>query len=330
LKDEESSHNDSKPPNDTPNRASVERGKELPSESSEASTKPPVPPPNAKNDLDTDNKEKKAQTEKKCRENISVTLVETGELKKAERWAVGLGIAALVVTLAGLIVAAWTLAVFHKQFKEMQAQTKILSQTAEDASQEARTAHRQARKQIGTMQAQVAAIQRQMRQDQRAWMRLQIGMPQYIRDATGMVQLPVHVAIFNTGKTPARNILTEVVIAMVKNGEPPVFTYKDVPRARDTTGSMWQGDSYGFDTHLLERDSSGKTKARNLSAAEYQELVHTKKWIAVYGKISYVDVFGVNHWTTSCIYSLPPLPPTTEFVLVDAKTCTDYGNTDTN
>jgi hypothetical protein len=273
LKDEESSHNDSKPPDYTSNRASVERGKELSPESPVASAKPPAPPSNPKDDLDADNKQKKSDAGKECCKNISVTLVETGELKKAERWAVGIGIAALVVTVLGLLVAAWTLVVFHKQLIEMQAQTEISRGIAHQAAQDSISAENRSREQLAL--------------DQRPW--LGVKAVNVLPPQVGK-RFPIEVITANTGKTPAINA----------HGETHVFVSEKPTDQLQIQGHMATSPKRSTATVFPNGEFSHMLYLEPLTEERVAAINNHSLLVYIWSDFAYDDVLGSHHKTLYC------------------------------
>ncbi|MCU1243714.1 MAG: hypothetical protein JWO71_4440 [Candidatus Acidoferrum typicum] len=233
----------------------------------------------------------------------------------------------LIVAWAGLIVACITGVIFYRQFSEMQTQTGILSKQAEDAGNDATTARRNARQEIRTLQAQVAAIERQMRQDQRAWIKIELGPLVTNHNPTAGTVIPfVPVTISNTGKSPAKNISGKFVMEKVPNGQSPSLRY-DVQGRRVTVGSMWQGTSLPRVEASIFRinPTSKQYEVRPLSTAENEEILKGKAYLATYARVEYDDVFGIHHWTTACAFSTEDTPG-----VYKAEACTSYNGVDDN
>jgi hypothetical protein len=152
------------------------------------------------------------------------------ELKKFEKITIVLGI-------VGTLLALGTAVVFYEQFKEMSAQTDTLNTSASQARRDSAEASLRVAEQLRIAQEQAAAardsvkaIQRQMRQDQRPWIRIDLGDP----DPDGKTHWRSRVGdpfkgpirFTNTGKTPAKHIVANVYIDIIPVGQQlrlPIF-----------------------------------------------------------------------------------------------------------
>ena len=185
-----------------------------------------------------------------------------------------------------------------------------------------------AQQQVKAAQDSAAAISTQMREDQRAWIHPTFGKWDYLRNnvtnEVAMVSIPI--TITNTGKTPARNIFSAVVVAKIMNGEPLAFSYNKVPLVTNTVGVLSPTDHSDFDGELLksaEPPPSTKTELGTLTGAEYQEVADGKVFFIVYGQTFYTDIFNVRHWVKFCRFS--PAPPGGA---VSARACVNYDDVD--
>lgn len=170
----------------------------------------------------------------------------------------------------------------------------------------------------------------EMRTDQRAWMHITTTGVQYETDkSTGKVAVSFPIAIVNTGKTPATNIATVVVVEKDINGSWPDFIYEGRPASHETTGSAFPNvNESPFRAQLLQGiPNSTGVEPRLLSPSEYQDIVDGNAYIVIYAMTTYTDVFGTQHWTRFCNFATAP---TTKSFNLTAKPCTDYNNVDNN
>jgi hypothetical protein len=212
-------------------------------------------------------------------------LLESPELKRGERWAVGIGIGALVIALAGLIVAAWTLHIFHRQYVEMQNQTKLFQSQATSAETDSRNNRRRTRQQIRLAESNISTIQEQIRLDQRAW--LSIVNLQLIKEPVANENIAIQFADMNNGKSPAEHVSVKYRID-IKPNEPPVGNWSTVKV---------------FPQHVIFPGTS-LSKAKATASGVTKELAdsynghHDRLFIRV--RVDYRDVFGNPLWTEIC------------------------------
>ncbi len=165
---------------------------------------------------------------------VRVTVVPSAELSRYERnYLAVTRLAAFGAILAAVFV--------YFQFKGLVDQNRILSAQAQSAAAGAtlnelnvREQLKLLREQVEAAQNSVKAVQSQMRQDQRAWVTIEVKLPEKIISGQ---PLSGKATIKNTGKTDARRIVAEFVAKTVENGKQPSFTYP-APHSRTTTGHL--------------------------------------------------------------------------------------------
>jgi hypothetical protein len=177
---------------------------------------------------------------------------------------------------------------------------------------------------------QYVVINRQldaMRKDQRAWVEFQA-----LPDKPGSEISSVHVdagkpmtyplGIKNTGKTPARNMVAKVYLDIIDAGqEPPLDRVeKDAyQRGIITAGILFpDGD---VKQPIIRPTPDGKP--RFTTDNEVNAMRDGKAYIAIYGIITYDDMFGVHHWTKFCKWQAAD-------GTFHAAQCTAFNNVDTN
>jgi hypothetical protein len=242
------------------------------------------------------------------------------EMGKFERWI-------LRATWAGVLAAAITGYFIYNQFKAMTDQNQILgTQTisavagAIESERNTREQLRIAQKQAVAAQNSVKAIQRQMRQDQRAWIDVQFG--EFSLNQAG--QMIVLITIKNIGKTPAKRIRLFAVLEVLKNTEAAHLYKKDMPSVTDHEGILTPLSDSKIPASTLNIDPADKRKAvaRIMSEAEINDFKKGKLYFVVHGKVTYWDVFKVEHWRSFCNYALPPVGQ------VEAGSCVEYNKVD--
>jgi hypothetical protein len=164
-----------------------------------------------------------------------------------------------------------------------------------------------------------------MRKDQRAWVTVSVGDPQFTKDgASGNMTVSVPAVVTNSGKTPARQSSTDIVVDTVENGQSPTFAFDDVPRTWSTIGVILPNAPFKVDAPMLRSLVKGHPEPRVLSTADYQELVDGKDYIVICARSTYVDIFGKAHWHHFCAFN----SPSTKGTLVTARACTNYNDVD--
>ncbi len=134
------------------------------------------------------------------------------------------------------------------------------------------------------------------RLEQRAWIST-LSIPK-VKPEIGK-QLNIPVAFKNNGKTPADNVTTLVYMSMVKKGERPIFSYKDISGQIISRGIMLPDDVRTVEIPM-EWEIRDKLIDGKLTKEMFDILNAGIETIYIYGKISYNDIFGESHWTTFC------------------------------
>jgi hypothetical protein len=170
-----------------------------------------------------------------------------------------------------------------------------------------------------------------MRTDQRAWISMSSGPGKAQKDANGNTSVTVPMSIVNTGKTPAKQIFSKVVVEKVRNGESPEFIYENRPHVNDSTGTIFpNAPPAQFDAVLLQgkphKPGEPDTEPVLLTPFQFQDLVDGTSYLAIYGTTSYTDVFDIKHFVNFC--SFASFSPTT--IQVTARKCSDYNDVDNN
>jgi hypothetical protein len=227
-----------------------------------------------------------------------------------------------VFAFAAAVVAAYLVG---SQFIEMKDQTQILASQAQGQAASASVSAVQVQQQLGIAQQQakaaqdsVTAIQRQMRQDQRPWMRFDMGDSKVNPTVSVKVgsSLVVPVRMTNVGKTPAERLQMFFVIEVVPLGKDPhlpkhhfIFDgrrTKPNPLAayRIRVGAMFP-ESHVDEMVPRLQIKNGTVVENFLSVPEANDVVNGKAYLAVFGEVSYFDVFGFRHWTKFCKDGFP-------------------------
>jgi hypothetical protein len=249
----------------------------------------------------------------------------TGFERATLRWA---KVAVLLSALAALLVCLqwWEMHQGGTDTHELAVAAKLQAQKAETISAsmaqavaQLTTTARATQQQVRAAQDSVKAVKRQMRQDQRPWIKVELGDPTpsgYIETRTeigGPFKLPVRLS--NTGKTPAQRVYAIVFLRIVQVGNevklprfpPPWGREIDIRKLKKqtmsatgiTSGTIFPGSHITEDVTRMET-VDGRDRPQLFSATEAADLTHQNAYIVIYGQVRYFDGFGVRHWAYFC------------------------------
>ncbi len=189
--------------------------------------------------------------------------------------------------------------------------------------------------------ASVKQAQQAFHLDQRAWI---VALPNGSPDFTDNREINIPIRIENTGKTPALGVAGNIVAALFSRNERPefIYTFKSGHPHYGITGNTLlpyrtgNGDPTENFTRQYAVVEHGKefidriAKPIILTHAMHEELSgEAASWVAIFGEITYADVFDVGHWTHFCY--IMGLSGTTPQVLQQGKKdCVAYNDVDKN
>ena len=132
--------------------------------------------------------------------------------------------------------------------------------------------------------------------DQRAWVSVVVPTSFSLEGTS----IPASIQIANTGKTPAKRIEGDVVATVLKKGEEPCFDFSTRhPHNKLYAGSIFPNAP--INTTIAAVRYGAQTPETVVPTPELrQQIANGESFIVFYGKITYVDVFGVSHSTTFC------------------------------
>lgn len=176
--------------------------------------------------------------------------------------------------------------------------------------------------QADAAQANVKAIQRQMRQDQRAWIGVELTSDPTpnAKQGTATVSVtenqPIGIPLrfTNTGKTAARHVEAIFFVEVVKNGQVPLLNSKKKAESGFSAGIVYPS---------IHSDIAA-FRIRPATRTEQQDLISGQAYIAVYGRVDYRDVFKVPHWNKFCLW----IPFAS--IGYTSRECAQYNNVDDN
>lgn len=130
-----------------------------------------------------------------------------------------------------------------------------------------------------------------LRTDQRAWVSV-VGPPNFPLEGAF---IPASIQIANTGKTPAKDIVGDVIATVLKKGEEPSFDFsKGHPHNAIHTGAIFPNGPFNVTVPVVRYGP--QTSETIVPTPELrQEITNGESFIVFFGKINYVDIFGTSH-----------------------------------
>jgi uncharacterized repeat protein (TIGR01451 family) len=179
---------------------------------------------------------------------------------------------------------------------------------------------------------QYVVINRQldaMRKDQRAWLEFQTtpdkpGMDLANITITSGQPVTYPVRVVNIGKTPARNIIMKIYVDIVDaSREPPLDRAENggssYPHGLLTAGIIFPNADFKQPVARPAKDGS----LLLATESEVSAIKDARAYLAVYGVITYDDVFNAHHWTKFCSWQ-------SAGGTFHTYQCTQYNNVDNN
>jgi hypothetical protein len=148
------------------------------------------------------------------------------------------------------------------------------------------------------LRSTVAETAKSLRLDQRAW----IGVEKIDPKAPPVVGKPASISVTfkNTGKTPARNIVSVAVVDPVTTGKPD-FSYTE---KHLQLGTMQPSGEAFIKVTATQSRSTGKDAP--LTEPLLEALKSGSIRLYVHGEITYEDIFRRPHLMTFCYFLLEP------------------------
>jgi hypothetical protein len=183
-----------------------------------------------------------------------------------------------------------------------------------------------AKNQLVEFRKQTKQLDRQARLDERPWLQMQGGESFAQPVAGGNVNIVI--TISNAGKTAAREVHGIARVEKLRTDQAPSLRISG--SVSDTSaGILFPGQPLKFAAPLLG-DETGQQKPVpvQLTAEDVGDWNGGKIYLAVFGQVTYRDVFDVDHWTNYCTIYLPRGPgPSME---TNSRSCAAANNVDNN
>ncbi len=175
---------------------------------------------------------------------------------------------------------------------------------------------------------QVKDARTQFRKDQRPWIRVNLN-PNLVIPVNGEFVVPLDVV--NTGKTPARDISGDVWIEILaSSAAPELEPVSAKPPAKFATGVMFTNQSVPTPIVRVRWRTDTETEPDPITPDERQRLTTGRAYVATHGRVTYWDVFNIQHWTQFCTFTPLVNTPSPERSSYGAKKCAEYNSVDNN
>lgn len=134
---------------------------------------------------------------------------------------------------------------------------------------------------------------------------------------------PINIGIVvqNIGKSAAHKMHLQLQIIRMETGKEPDFRYPISPMNEFWIGSIFPNDSFPYQVTMATKDH----RSVPISDPEYKLFISKKIYFSVYARLTYVDIFGINHWIHFC--GRYGHDPRTQYSVRYPK-CAAYNNTD--
>jgi hypothetical protein len=208
---------------------------------------------------------------------------------------------------------------FKDTLAQMKAQTSIQQRTAAATESNVKAVLQAADVQAKVAEHTSEAIRDQLRQEQRAWITLELA-PLTLADIEAG-KWPTY-SYKNIGKTAAMPpILARFMFVILDSGTPPSLNF-DTPHLSWTVGTIFPGQ---MEEDFIPRiGPSGEIIP--VSRGELADLTTGRKYVVAYATISYRDRVGVEHWVKRCGFrGFGPLAR-----VLPTRRCSDYNGIDNN
>lgn len=149
--------------------------------------------------------------------------------------------------------------------------------------------------------------------DERAWIRIDALFPASVKEGD---KVEVSVRILNFGKSPAKRVISENIISMLRITDEVKFNYPS-PYITDRNAIMYPGDFFTG----TARQRVSEFQPALFTKAEVDELINGRAYLAVYARGTYLDIFGETHWFHYCAWQSYYSGGT-----VNTFTCTAYND----
>ncbi len=248
----------------------------------------------------------------------------------------------IIITAGAVIIAVATAFILKNQADIMNATLREIRGSGHQTERALilqRGQTLQAMKQAAAAQDSVKAIRQQMRQDQRSWLKFEIGGKTSEVDpekkkvfVTVGQPLSISISFRAMGKTPVRKIAAKSFVEIVDSEKEPSLDRVEgavkFPHSIVRSGILYPPDHIESPVVRMKwTDREAESfEPDPVTRPEFDLLTSGKAYLAVYGIVIYEDSFGTRHWTKYCNW----IPVSKGAGSYNAPICTAYDATDNN
>jgi hypothetical protein len=185
---------------------------------------------------------------------------------------------------------------------------------------------------VAVLQWRTTDLQRSITQtDERAWISASIDLTPEERaerklelgfegTPVATVYYPnIGIKLTNTGKTPAQNIFSKVLVEIQSRQRPVRLECVDDPNDTCQASSVTYGIIFPSDKMV----NNQAHRVRPFTDDEVRLWNEGEDYLTIFGVVTYADVFGVKHETRFCFWFVNPNAPRKDRSF-DARTCVAY------
>jgi len=218
-----------------------------------------------------------------------------------ERWTFAFTGVIAFATFCYAVFSGWQLYEIHSGSED----THMLAEAAKRQTEKTETISasiQEAVSELGTANSRTKAMLdvtiKQFHLEQRAW--VSVVRDNFKWNVGSEMIFPCH--FINTGKTPAKHFEAWVAATVMKSNEKPEFIYKrgtGHPLVRAKAPFLWPSEQVPFPLPVFKKPTRVAEKLI-LTRPLLEGMDAGTSYVLMYGKITYVDVFGIDHWMTFC------------------------------
>jgi hypothetical protein len=162
-----------------------------------------------------------------------------------------------------------------------------------------------------------------MRVDQRAW----ISIPFPNSFPLNGTSIPIVIQIINSGKTPAKGLVVDIIASVFDKSDKPTvgdFSIGHPHERLHAPGVIFPHDPVPVNISVGTYLPEGGEKPTVPDDALRQDMAGGERYILFYGRATYHDVFGIQHFTQFCTGSGSGIPSDI------LKDCLTYNDVDSS
>lgn len=156
--------------------------------------------------------------------------------------------------------------------------------------------------------------------DQRAWIKIE----HVLEEITENKPLWVKIHVTNTGKTPAKRVDGLFWLQKVASQASPNFASPGGAHQASFTGILLPSSPINVRAARFTEQTPDIFNPPNLTKSDVEDIKYGRAYIAIFGKVTYFDIFDIPHWITFCGWEVRANGN------YSAMECAEYNNIDKN